>query len=336
MLNKDRMIDETEIQIYKCKNEFQQYLFDYRTYVSKIVTGRGTASNRTITHHIKTISYFLRERNLNSFDNIDHDTIKQHLKRYKRQKNILSVIRRFSEFLYLEKKIWSKEKYENIIELKIKEIIAPGDSKKFAVPIERWNEVLNIEKIKKSFPKRFSVWLGLNFGLRLGEILHLTVSDLFLHEKASYLFIRKNKNIEYDDWEPKTASSTRRLYITEDQEEVIKKYLKLRENKKSIYLIYNSKTIDKNIPVIEDLHRRIFDNCYLDFFEHGQWVKRKLRFHVLRYSSAVYYYFQTRNIYAVSKMLGHSRISQTEEYLGLTEQQIFDEIKDMMTDAWKS
>ena len=333
-LNYEKMLYESTSQIKLCLPKYHDLLFAYRNYVSNIPTSRGTASNRTILHHIKTISMYLRQQKIKDVSQIKPESVRYHLKRYKRPKNVISVIRRFSNFL-LDQGLISEERFKEIQKIKVRTLHRPGDSKKFSIPIERWPEILTLPNIKKTPPRRFAVWLALNFGLRLGEILHLTVDDIKLNQNNdSYFYIRANKDIKYDDWEPKTNSSNRRIYITPQQEKTFKKYLTIRENKQSPYLIYNQGTRRKQIPVLEGTFAKIFDNCYLDFFEHEQWVKRKLRFHVLRYSSAVFYYFKTKDIFFVSKLLGHSSIKQTEEYLGLTEQQIFDGLKGMMTRAW--
>ena len=338
MILYDEMMRRTEKAIKKCDGKFQKELFEYRNYVSKIETRRGYASPRTIEHHVKTITYFIRERDIQDYNEIEEKNILKHLSNFKRRKNVLAVFRKFSEFLYIEKTIFSEEKYNEIMKIKTRavteKIIAPGEEKKYVIEKKRWTEVYNLSIIKNSIPKRFAVWLALNFGLRLGEILHLTTNDIILAD-ISYLLIRANNQIDFDDWEPKTISSNRRIYITDQQKKQFEMYFRIRENKQSDYLIYNRNTKERSIPVKEDSMRKALEECYLDFYENGKWVRRYLRFHVFRYSSAVFYYFNTRNIYSVSKMLGHSSIKQTEEYLGLTEAQIFDEIKNMMEEAFK-
>lgn len=257
------------------------------------------------------------------------------------QQDKLVAMRKFMFFLK-EKQIISSKTFKKISKLKMrnlktpKALITPAKKKKWTILPERYQEVYD-QLVTNS--KTMVAWLGFNFGLRVGEICHLKISDIEFYDITSHirgkLFIRPDLE---SGWNPKTESSIRSLGITPTQEQILKHFIQKRNEFLARefpdcahdYLIF-SKMDGYN--VLENTVFRWLQEVTLDFEVNGQKFTKTLRPHVLRYSFATNCYFNTRRIYEVSKLLGHSSIKQTEDYLALGEEELFNNMYDVMLQA---
>ena len=135
-----------------------------------------------------------------------------------------------------------------------------------------------------------------------------------------------------DNYHVKTISGIRRLPLNSTQLKEIKKYIHFRQKyleayeKDHDFFIHDS----SGEPIRKSLINGWLRTIELEFLEFGRTNTRKISPYIFRYSSAWHYYNRKKDLYGVSKLLGHKSIKQTEEYLGLTEQQKFDALVRMM------
>lgn len=286
---------------------------------------------------------------LDASKNLDEITIEKLLTHFKDQKQKKMVVNRYIEFLefcYKRKENLVTKKYiEEVKKLKLKNqkkkvnsYLHPEEIYKWSVPKKRYIEIF---KQVSEYPAKFAIWIGLEFGLRSGEILQLQLEN-FIWEKSDsaegFLTI-ETKELEDDlVWEPKTDQGIRRLPIQIDQKKQILAYFKKREKYLEVYFNHKdtAKKIERHTYVIFSMRTKrkiVYDTLRywlgkitLQFTEQGKTFTRNLRGHVLRYSFAINFYNETRNIFMTSKMLGHATLVQSEQYLALTEDQVYQEL----------
>jgi integrase len=238
----------------------------------------------------------------------------------------------FAEFLYQQKRI-TKRQLTTFTSYKAKnksrKHIEVGNEKKFIIPRSRWKEVFSHPSIKKSIPAQMVCYIGLNFGLRPAEIVNLKLGDIFLDADIPFFYIQPHHE---DNYHPKTISGIRRIPLNSKHIKDFKRFLFFRNEfltafvTKHDFLLYNH---DGSPPHKSTIHSWIRD-LRLEFSEFGQTITRKVSVYIFRYSCAWHYYKKSNNIYAVSKLLGHKSVKQTEVYLGLTEQQNFEVLTELM------
>lgn len=191
-----------------------------------------------------------------------------------------------------------------------------------AFPAEEWPRLI------KNAPHRqakMGIYLGLQFGLRKSEIIHLRVDDIDF-KKNNEIHIRKHKEDNENGqkkWRPKSRHSIRSIPMNEEQANTLKKWIENRpDNVPHPYVIWNPHKKAKNHLgiVTEETFRR--------------WCKKadpELTPHDLRRSYATHLYYATKNdVKAVQKALGHANIAVTSEYLRLGKQEYMDKIRDAM------
>jgi integrase len=292
--------------IEKQEEPIKSALYGLATHLKTLETKRGVMSDTTIYQNVSIVNFFLSNYSLTL------QGFEQYISQLKRKKQFVYTIKRSLPFIqqemFLDQSVYDQINNYKVIEPKILHM----QDKKFSIPFERWKECYNYPVIKKRNNRRLAVFLGLNMGLRVGELVHLKKSNLNLDE--NYLLIQADPN---KNWQPKTVSSFRRLYISPFVKRILTEYLNKKNLKESDYLI----------GVTENAVYRWVSEMTLPFTEQGKTVNRSLHPHVLRYSFAVHYYFKTKDLYSVSIYLGHADIQTTENYLGLTEQQRFDRMK---------
>lgn len=332
--------DRKEKSIQNCIDnapaEFRDHLYEFWLEIKEIYTPRGKYSINSQYNALSMVRLFLKEHVTDFNRDFTRQKILRFLEPRKKRRNYITSLKRFSDYLN-RRGLVSDEENEQIQSITTKDRVdhvVPGTEKKYIIPQKRWNEILKHTVTKKYNGRVMACWLGLNFGLRVGEIVNLKLEDLFLEAEDPFFMVQPHPD---DNYHPKTLNSVRRLYVTETQAKMFERYLQYREQyleaekKRHGYLIYDFRGDPYVAPgSIGEWMREIT----LEFEEHGKKVQRRLRPHVLRYSSAWFYYNKTKNLYAVSKFLGHSSVSETETYLGLTEEQRFREIQKMMEDAW--
>ena len=165
---------------------------------------------------------------------------------------------------------------------------------------------------------RLFLWIGLNFGLRVGEITNLRVQDVDLENKR--LLVRQRseiigKNQKY--WHPKHFRD-RILPMTEGQKRIFQRWIKERPVLSHPYLIWSGRTKKK-------VSKRACQRW-------ANLAKEGLKTHDLRRSFAkTLYYNSDKDLKLVQVTLGHASISTTSAYLGLELEEIHEKYERAMT-----
>lgn len=166
---------------------------------------------------------------------------------------------------------------------------------------------------------KLGIWLGFNFGLRVGEIVHLRLEDIDFDNKAIIICTHdKDKEKKQVAWNPK-SKVMRKLPFIPKQEAVLTHLIKNIRPKDldHPYLLWNPKNKDR---LREDVFRK---DCEVVNKRIKPKNSKKFSPHVLRRSFATHYYHKSNhNIFLISKLLGHSDVSITTTYLCLEEEEI--------------
>ncbi len=166
-------------------------------------------------------------------------------------------------------------------------------------PREQWEELVANASNRSA---KMGIWMGLQFGLRLGEITNLRIDDIDLENNYIHLRVRQ-------DWHPKHFRN-RSIPITPEQKETLVRWIKERPKLDHPYIVYTS----RNNQVPERSFQR--------------WCKKahpELKSHDLRRSFAkVLYYDSKKDLKLVQILLGHSNIGTTSRYLGLDTEEVHD------------
>lgn len=151
-------------------------------------------------------------------------------------------------------------------------------------------------------------------GLRAGELLGLEVDDVYLDD--DYLWIHQTEDTKtYELLDYVKENKSREVYLSAEAYKVVQACLEFRESDESNspYLFLNRNAADGK------MHIRALDN-YLRTTIHSQILglgkDREARSpHDCRRTYATLEYLNGTDIYDISHQLGHSKISQTEEYI---------------------
>ncbi|MHA1170176.1 MAG: tyrosine-type recombinase/integrase, partial [Candidatus Hodarchaeales archaeon] len=171
----------------------------------------------------------------------------------------------------------------------------------------KWGEYISKGSNKIA---KMGIWMGFQFGLRLGEIIHLRIQDIDFDKQEIYIRPhRKGKNQRA--WNPK-YNRERQVPFTKDQAAIFKRWIhEVRPELNHSYLLWTPTSK-------QPLHPRNFQ----------RWcMKANLHAHVLRYSFATHYYNQTKDVKLISELLGHSSVSTTSEYLCLSQQKVMEKAR---------
>ena len=163
---------------------------------------------------------------------------------------------------------------------------------------------------------KMGIWIGLQFGLRVGEIINLRVQDIDLDNNYVHIHVRKN-------WHPKHYRN-RSIPITPTQKETLVRWITERPQLDHPYIIYTS----RNNQVTERSFQRW---CYQAKPESKKGAKDHLKPHDLRRSFAkVLYYDSKKDLKLVQILLGHSNIGTTSRYLGLDTEEVAEKFSQAM------
>lgn len=126
-------------------------------------------------------------------------------------------------------------------------------------------------------------------GLRVSELINLTIDDVNFEEKQLSIVSRNNSRV---------------ILLDKSSNQLIQKYLKKR-TQKSKYLVVN-KSGNQLTPRYVQLMIKKYGN------ESG--IKKKITPHILRHSYATHLLEQGLNIKIIQEILGHSNLSTTQIY----------------------
>ena len=142
----------------------------------------------------------------------------------------------------------------------------------------------------------YQTWVFINLicatGMRLKSALNIRVSDIEVDEHAIYIQTTKNKHAQI-------------FFIGNEMISILTKYIRLFHLDDNDYLFC---TADKNRPA----KRTIQENVAKYNLSCGV---KKTSIHLFRHTFAKNYYSQTKDMYTLSHILGHSSIATTENYL---------------------
>ena len=213
--------------------------------------------------------------------------------------------RSYYEFLYIKKEMISREDYYKMRE-SIKPIKRRGNhisDRKWSIPNTKWNDYI---KQAPNQVAKMGIWIGFNFGLRLDEIIHLRVQDIDFEK--GYILIREHKKRKnQESWFPKYNRSRQINILNDKQLNTLKRWItEIRpKDLKHDYVLWTPRSGN----IVGDRNFQRYCN------------KVKLNPHILRYSFATHLYEVSKDISFVSKLLGHSKVSTTSDYLQLGEEE---------------
>lgn len=193
-------------------------------------------------------------------------------------------------------------------------------------------DMLTKEQLLKLFenlliPKSsIACFMGLMCGLRIREVCNLEVSDVNLERRILKIRDSKNPNRKKNEGYGKD----RIVPIPECAVSPIKKWLSILEGGK--YFIPSEKSPDLplrtktlHIWFAETRKRAGLDKVdyVIEYKKPTKYRKEstiyKIRFHHLRHFYATYVYEKTRDLYAVSDLLGHNQVSTTQIYAKISD-----------------
>lgn len=140
--------------------------------------------------------------------------------------------------------------------------------------------------------------LGVNTGLRVSDLLRLTVSDVRNKDIVYVAVAKTNKKIEV----PLS------LYIKKE----IEKYIKFKEDKDCLF----PSRVGVNRPLtrqrVSQIFREAADALDID----------RMNTHTMRKSFGYWYYKEHKDIYFLMKLFGHQTQTQTLDYIGIESEEI--------------
>lgn len=172
-------------------------------------------------------------------------------------------------------------------------------------PHDQWENIIANAPHRSA---KMGIWIGFQFGLRVGEIINLRIQDVDLNTNFIHIQVRK-------DWHPK-YNRNRSIPIPPSQKETLVRWITERPKLDHPYLIYTSRN---NQVTDRSFHR---------------WCKTahpELSPHDLRRSFAkVLYYESKKDLKLVQILLGHSNIGTTSTYLSIDTEEIHEKFTKAM------
>lgn len=210
----------------------------------------------------------------------------------KENKMLMAAWRKYLRFSKIIGKITAEELFDQLEVYKIPKKKGKTTKNNW-YPKEEWNEILERLPTRTS---KFAAWMQLQFGFRIGELIHLRKDkDIDFENSVIHVQIRS-------DWKPK-ASRERSIPMTKRQARIIRRWFNnIPSGVNHNYVLWTK--FRENTVSIRTLQ--------------GWYKKAGLKSHDLRRSFAkVFYYSSEKDIYFLSELLGHSDVGITTKYLGL-------------------
>lgn len=198
------------------------------------------------------------------------------------------------------------------------------DIKKIIEEKEKAEKIYSLEDLNKIFSQitisqeeEFIYYFALFTGLRVGEILSLTWDDIDFKENK----ITVNKNLVKNSKKkfiidtPKTLSSIREIYLTEDLKKKLKEYKTMQDKNK----FYQGKNFKKYFDEKEEINfvfrmkngELITQIKLQNSIRKIKKIEKDFHFHRLRHSFASHAVNSGIDILYISRVLGHSNINTT-------------------------
>lgn len=143
---------------------------------------------------------------------------------------------------------------------------------------------------------RAFILLGLDAGLRVGEVARLKVSDIDSKSSTKMLYIRNSKR-----------NKSRKVPMSDMLHEALQEYWKVYRSDPNGYLFTGKESSHINQNYINNLFKKYLKN--FDFYSD------EIRFHNLRDTYATLMLRNGCNIFTLKKLLGHNSFSSTARYI---------------------
>lgn len=167
---------------------------------------------------------------------------------------------------------------------------------RYVQPIRDLEHILKIKAILKgqSFRNYFLFVLGLNTGLRIGDILKLKVKDV---KNKNYLTIQEEK-----------TGNIKRFKLNSNIQNEIREYIYILENED---FLFPSRQGDQ--PIKRMMAYNIIKNA-------GNKIGLKeIGTHTLRKTFGYHFYKKTKDVALLQQIFNHSAPSVTLRYIGITQ-----------------
>ncbi|MEE6451716.1 tyrosine-type recombinase/integrase [Gottfriedia acidiceleris] len=146
--------------------------------------------------------------------------------------------------------------------------------------------------------------IGINTGLRVGDLLKLKVSDL---KKKKKLNIKEGKTDKFREINLSNIYDEVQAYVAENTSE----------------WMFPSRKSDKPISTVQAYRQLNKASEMVDITE-------GIGTHTLRKTFGYWYYKQTKDIYKLQAILNHSSIDITKRYIGITQEEINESLNDFV------
>ena len=280
--------------------EIEEYL-DYIKYERKL--SKETINN--YKYDLNKFKEFLKEKNINSFTKVTQKDIETYLKNISDlnpksiSRNITSINNLFI-FLLKTKEI-DKNPCEFIDRPKLKKTLPD------TLSFNEISKILDIPLITKyDYRNKAMLEILYGSGLRISEVLNLTLRDIDMENDVIRCFGKGNK-------ERITPINDYEMY-----------YLKLYLEKRSLFLING----DNDYLFLNNHGKKMTRQGFiknLNAILTNKDIKKKVTPHTLRHSFATHMLKGGADLRSIQMLLGHSDISTTKIYTHITNEKVKDD-----------
>ncbi|MFQ5981077.1 MAG: tyrosine-type recombinase/integrase [Candidatus Heimdallarchaeota archaeon] len=246
------------------------------------------------------------------------------------RKNVIAAFRSYVRFLKAHDKINAVEEHYFLDTHRPVKRRGRDNSNgsKWSIPKDQWKDVIRCAPHKVA---RMGIWLGFNFGLRRGEILHLRVKDIDFRNQVIHIRLQSKKDrVNQEVWKPK-YNVCRRIPFGKKQERLLKKWIDERPELEHPYMLWAPRRRGYDVPVSK---KPVSNSAFRD------WCRKatlpsfpgKLHPHILRYSFATHRHRAGMDLKLLSLLLGHANVTVTSDYLVIDENQALAEARAQMDD----
>ena len=220
------------------------------------------------------------------------------------QARIISGIRRFFDYLILENLIETNP-MDNIESPKL------GSNLPNTLTIKEIDKIISSIKLSSKTGLRNIAIIELLYscGLRVSELVHLKISDLFFKESLIKVTGKGNK----ERFVPISKQS--QLYINNYIQD-IRSYLKIKKGFEDTLFLNERGTILSRVMIFIILKK----------LKEVSNIKKKIGPHTLRHSFATHLIENGADLITIQKMMGHESITTTERYLHVNKKHLIDSV----------
>jgi len=220
------------------------------------------------------------------------------------QARIISGIRRFFDYLILENLIETNP-MDNIESPKL------GSNLPNTLTIKEIDKIISSIKLSSKTGLRNIAIIELLYscGLRVSELVHLKISDLFFKESLIKVTGKGNK----ERFVPISKQS--QLYINNYIQD-IRSYQKIKKGFEDTLFLNERGTILSRVMIFLILKK----------LKEVSNIKKKIGPHTLRHSFATHLIENGADLITIQKMMGHESITTTERYLHVNKKHLIDSV----------